>query len=90
MHNLENREKNIEYRKSRYLRRVLLLFSFFYSLYSSSQCAMCRAALESEESTAQAEGINNGIIFLMVLPYILVAIAGFAIYKIKYGKKKDY
>lgn len=87
MHNLENREKSIEYRKSRYLRSVLLLFSLFYSLYSSSQCAMCRAALESEESTAQAEGINNGIVFLMVLPYILVAIAGFAIYKIKYGKK---
>ena len=87
MHNLENREKKIEHRKSRYLRSVLLLFSLFYSLYSSSQCAMCRAALESEEGTAQAEGINDGIVYLMIVPYVLVAIAGFAIYKLKYGKK---
>ncbi len=68
--------------------KLLFTLTFFLlPFFAEAQCAMCRAALESEESTAQAEGINNGIVFLMVLPYILVAIAGYAIYKIKYGKK---
>ncbi len=52
-----------------------------------AQCAMCRAALQGEEAQAKAEGINNGIVFLMVIPYVLVAAAGYAIYKIKYSKK---
>lgn len=41
---------------------------------------MCRAVLESEEGQASAEGINNGIVYLMSIPYILVAGVGFIIY----------
>ena len=48
---------------------------------SNAQCAMCRAVLESNGDTATAEGINNGITYLMVIPYILVAIVGYQIYK---------
>ncbi|GAA3646413.1 hypothetical protein GCM10022397_34170 [Flavivirga jejuensis] len=33
---------------------------------------MCRAVLESEEGQATAEGINDGIVYLMAVPYILV------------------
>ena len=46
-----------------------------------AQCAMCRAALESETDTSQAEGINNGIVYLMAVPYILVGGVFFFIYK---------
>lgn len=42
---------------------------------------MCRAVLESEGSQRAAEGINNGITYLMVIPYILVAIVGYQIFK---------
>ncbi|MEZ4854044.1 hypothetical protein [Flavobacterium sp.] len=84
MRNLENK---IEHRKSSIIRSVLLLFSLFFSLYSSSQCAMCRASLQGEEAQAQAEGINNGIVFLMVIPYVLLVVAAYAVYKIKVGKK---
>lgn len=83
----EQKIKNKEQRKSKKIKVVVLLFSLFFSLYSYPQCAMCRAALQGEEAQAKAEGINNGIVFLMVIPYVLVAAAGFAIYKIKYGKK---
>lgn len=70
------------------LKKVLYTFAFLLlPFFVEAQCAMCRAALESEEGTAQAEGINDGIVYLMIVPYVLVAIAGFAIYKIKYGKK---
>ena len=59
------------------------------SVSAQAQCAMCRAALESEEGGVQAEAVNDGIVYLMAIPYILVGILGFAIYKLKYGKKKE-
>jgi heme/copper-type cytochrome/quinol oxidase subunit 2 len=49
---------------------------------------MCRAVLESEADTSQAKGVNNGIIYLMAIPYLLVAITGFYIYKI-FNKKSE-
>lgn len=48
---------------------------------------MCRAVLESEEGQSAAEGINDGIVYLMAIPYILVAGLGFFIYR-KYNKLK--
>jgi len=41
---------------------------------------MCRAVLESEEGQSTAEGVNNGIMYLMSIPYLLVAGFGFIIY----------
>lgn len=87
MFNKENRIKKIEYRQSIYMKRIFLLFSIFYSLYSSSQCAMCRAALESEGNGVKAEAINDGIVYLMVIPYLLVGAAFYYIYKLKFRKK---
>ncbi len=40
---------------------------YIYSL----QCAMCRAVLESGADQKAAEGLNDGIVYLMVIPYIL-------------------
>ncbi len=54
---------------------MLLLFSF-----SEAQCAMCRAVLESEEGQSTAKGINNGIIYLMVVPYVLIGGLAYYIY----------
>jgi len=65
---------------------LLFLFSFFYSITSNAQCAMCRAALESEGNTAKTKGINDGIVYLMVIPYVLVGLVCFAVYKM-YQKK---
>ena len=57
------------------------LFSFFLFLQTNAQCAMCRAVLESEEGQNTAKGINNGIVYLMVIPYILIGGLGYFIYK---------
>ncbi len=81
----QQRTKNKENRF--HLKWIFFLCSMFYPLFSYSQCAMCRAALESNENTVQAEAVNDGIVFLMVIPYILVALVGFAVYKLKYSKK---
>ena len=48
---------------------------------TEAQCAMCRAVLESEGNTSSAEGINNGIVYLMAIPYILVGGLFYFIYK---------
>ena len=50
----------------------LLVFVLMFSNtpYSYSQCAMCKAVVETGDVT-MAEGINNGITYLMVFPYLL-------------------
>ncbi|WMW77629.1 hypothetical protein RF683_09040 [Flavobacterium sp. 20NA77.7] len=50
---------------------------------------MCRASLQNEANQTTAEGINNGIVYLMAIPYILVASAAYAVYKIRMTKKKE-
>lgn len=46
-----------------------------------AQCAMCRAVVESDADGSTAEGINNGIVYLMAIPYILVAGLFYFIYR---------
>jgi len=89
MQTKENRTKKIEQRGLKVKFFFFFLFSFFFSLSTQAQCAMCRAALESEEGSVKAEAVNDGIVYLMAIPYILVGVLGYAIYRLKYGKKKD-
>ena len=58
----------------------------FFGISSYAQCAMCRASLESSGDTKKAEAVNDGIVFLMAIPYIIVAVIGFTIYKMYYKK----
>ncbi|ALJ06003.1 hypothetical protein APS56_13050 [Pseudalgibacter alginicilyticus] len=67
---------------------IFFLFSFLFFLETKAQCAMCRAVLESEEGKGTAEGINDGIVYLMVIPYILVFGTIFFVYK-KYKSTKS-
>ncbi len=60
---------------------TFLVLSVFSVLRANAQCAMCRAVLESEESQSAAEGINDGIVFLMAIPYILVATIAYFVYR---------
>jgi len=68
---------------------VFLLISFFFFVKVKAQCAMCRAVLESEEGQSTAEGVNDGIMYLMAVPYILVGSIGFIIYWNFFRKKKE-
>lgn len=54
---------------------------------SFSQCAMCRASLESEGNKTKAKAVNDGIILLMSVPYLIVAVIGYAIYRMYFKKK---
>jgi hypothetical protein len=55
----------------------------FFSFSANAQCAMCRAALSGEANKAQAQAVNDGIVYLMVIPYILVGAIGYAVYRMK-------
>lgn len=59
---------------------VLIALLVFAVLPAEAQCAMCRAVLESEEGGEAAKGINNGIMYLMIFPYLLVGAVGYAVY----------
>ena len=58
-----------------------IILSFLTFNLSYSQCAMCRAVLESSENEGMAEGINNGIMYLAFLPYLIVFFMIFFVYK---------
>ena len=49
---------------------------------------MCRAVLESEDGLSTAKGVNDGIVYLMIIPYVLIAGIGIAIY-MKFSNKKE-
>jgi len=63
------------------------LSSFLFSLSATAQCAMCRASLESEGNKTRVEAVNDGIVLLMAVPYIIVGLIGYAIYRMYFKKK---
>ena len=52
----------------------LFVLLTFLSNEAVAQCAMCRAVLESNADQSVAEGINNGIVYLMAIPYLLIGV----------------
>ncbi|MFT4033637.1 MAG: hypothetical protein QM669_14550 [Siphonobacter sp.] len=49
-----------------------------------AQCAMCRASVESTYSDGHylnGSGLNTGILYLLVMPYLIVAIIAYLWYR---------
>ena len=55
---------------------------------AKAQCAMCSATAEAgvKDGNTEANGLNNGILYLLAAPYIAVAVGGYVWYK-KYRRK---
>lgn len=88
MLSLENKNERIGKKRKAGIRMYFyILCSLFFSFSSYAQCAMCRAALNGEDNKVKAEAINDGIVYLMVIPYVLVGLLGIYIYRMK--KKKS-
>ncbi|CAM1359316.1 conserved exported hypothetical protein [Tenacibaculum xiamenense] len=66
---------------------LLLVFCALSSVKTYAQCAMCKAVIEGGNET-MAEGVNSGITYLMVFPYILVGILFYFIYRHRKKNKK--
>ncbi|NDP26097.1 MAG: hypothetical protein GZ087_01530 [Flavobacterium sp.] len=81
-------KSKVESQKSKVKAVLFGICFFFVGISSYAQCAMCRAALAGDANKAQAEAVNDGIVYLMVIPYLLVAGIGYYIYRMKKKKSK--
>ena len=67
------------------MKNVIRFFFFFSPVLAKAQCAMCKAVVESGDK-GMAQGVNDGIVYLMVFPYILVGLLAYTLYRFKYKK----
>lgn len=61
-----------------------LLFLMAVAVSASAQCAMCKATLENNISNGHigiAAGINFGIMYLFVAPYLFISIIAYLWYR---------
>lgn len=72
------------------MKKALFTILFLFSIQmANAQCAMCKAVVESG-NPSEAEGLNSGILYLMIFPYILVGALFLIIIRYKIaGKKKN-
>lgn len=68
---------------------LFVAFMLLISLDAQAQCSMCRAVLESESGQKAAEGINDGIVYLMIFPYLLVGGVGYVIWRSRKKSKLE-
>ncbi|WP_281235325.1 hypothetical protein [Flavobacterium gelatinilyticum] len=81
-------KNKIQKSNSKIKRLILGICIFLIGISANAQCAMCRAALSGDSNVKKAEAVNDGIVFLMIIPYLLVAIIGFLIYKMYKSKQQ--
>lgn len=62
---------------------VLIIASIFSTFDANAQCPMCKASIESSmrEGNNRAKGLNNGILYLLAAPYLVVGGVGWVWYK---------
>jgi hypothetical protein len=66
--------------------RFLLAISFLLTtVVYHAQCAMCKANAENatRENASVGEELNDGIIYLMLMPYIMFAVVVVVFYRKK-------
>ncbi len=77
--------------KKRNLFLILLLSCLLLGNFSAkAQCAMCKSNIEKareDGGTQVGNTLNNGILYLLVLPYAIAGVFGFIYYK-KYKAKQ--
>lgn len=59
---------------------VLIVFSI---VGATAQCPMCKMAAESnlDHGGTAGQGLNTGILYMLMMPYLLVAIIGYIWYR---------
>ena len=62
----------------------ILLMIVISASGSFAQCAMCRGSVESSMGNGRNNvgvGLNTGIVYLFVMPYLIVAVIGYLWYR---------
>ena len=65
------------------MNRIILILLIFVlsSTESFAQCSMLSALMETDQQYEAAKGLNRGIVYLMSIPYILVGLIIWKIYR---------
>jgi len=68
---------------------LIFLLLIFFAIKLNAQCAMCKAAVEAnlKDGGNAGAGLNQGIIYLMAMPYIAMLLFG-AFYYLQKRKKQ--
>ncbi len=75
-------------------KNILLLISLCFSLqfiatpYVSAQCPMCKLSAEQnlKDGGTAGKGLNKGILYMLLTPYLVIGSIGFFWYK---NRRKD-
>jgi len=63
-------------------KNISLIVVLLFIIDANAQCAMCKAVVENG-GQEMAEGINSGITYLMIFPYLLVGLLAYVLYRYK-------
>lgn len=81
------------------MKKALIIFILFISVFAgtgvrtaSAQCAMCAISAEqgTKNGNTQGKGINAGVMYLMVIPYLLIGGLGLLWYKKYRGQRSSH
>ena len=61
---------------------LIVLLLILITVDATAQCSMCKAVVEAdlESGGSKGAGLNNGILYLMGIPYIAVLVFGVLFY----------
>lgn len=65
---------------------LVIVLTLMPNTEAYSQCAMCKAVAEdgmSDANSGSTAGLNNGILYIMLIPYILLATLAFVFFRKK-------
>ena len=70
---------------SRFFNSILFFIFLLITQNADAQCAMCKAVVEAnlESGGSIGAGLNNGILYLMAMPYISILVVGLIWYNLK-------
>jgi hypothetical protein len=70
------------------MRRLLfyILICLVAPFLAEGQCSMCKAVAESANN-GFGEGLNYGIIYLMIFPYLIISGIAYLLYRSKKASK---
>ncbi|WP_296705084.1 hypothetical protein [Algoriphagus sp.] len=73
--------------------KIFLVFALFvFTQFNTyAQCAMCRASVENNVAngdTSIGAGLNAGILYLFVMPYLMAMVIGFFWYRAAKKRKE--
>ena len=66
---------------------LILLFLLAIPFVSDAQCSMCKAVAESANDGGFGAGLNYGILYLMLFPYLIISGIAYRLYRAKKAAK---